>query len=192
MVAVETVVNSPEKALDPSDEGEFVRLYRDYGSLALYQIQRIVRDRGVSEELLQDAMLAAANRRHTFDGSKGSMGTWFLTIARNRAIDHVRSNSSRLAQHSVPVSSCDRPEPSWILSEIESDDQARMVRAAVKLLPQAQRMAIELCFFEDLSGSQIALKLGVPLGTVKTRMRSALKNLRNHLVRGDAAFNRAA
>jgi RNA polymerase sigma-70 factor, ECF subfamily len=167
-------------------------LYRQYGPCALYRIQSIVRDRGVAEEILQDAMLAVKNHACNFDGSRGCVGTWFLTIAKNRALDHVRSNANRISQNSISVVSWDRPTPCWILADLEANQRAERLRAVLILLPKTQRTVIELGFFEDLSGSQIALKLGEPLGTVKTRMRAALKNLRNYLMADDAAFARAA
>jgi RNA polymerase sigma-70 factor, ECF subfamily len=196
MTAVETKVNISRQAHDSSDgsfgEAEFVRLYRQYGPCALYRIHAIVRDRGVAEEILQDAMLAVKSHAGDFDGSKGCVGTWFLTIARNRALDHVRSNANRIAQHSVSVMSWDRPVACWILADLEASERAQRLRAALMSLPKNQQIVIQLGFFEDLSGSQIALKLGEPLGTIKTRMRSALKNLRNLLVVDEEAFSHAA
>jgi RNA polymerase sigma-70 factor, ECF subfamily len=192
MTAVETKVNIPSPAGESFGEAEFVRLYRQYGPCALFRIHSIVRDRGVAEEILQDAMLAVKNHACDFDGSRGCVGTWFLTIARNRALDHVRSNASRISQHSIPVVSWDKPAPCWILADLEASERAQRLRAALMLLPKAQQTVIQLGFFEEFSGSQIALKLGEPLGTIKTRMRSALKNLRNLLLADDAAFSDAA
>ncbi len=192
MTAVETKVNISGAAVESFGEAEFVQLYRQYGSCALYRIHSIVKDRGVAEEILQDTMLAVRNHACDFDGSKGCVGTWFLTIARNRALDHVRSNANRISQHSVPVTSWDRPVACWILADLEASESAQRVREALMSLPKNQQIVIQLGFFEDLSGSQIALKLGEPLGTIKTRMRSALKNLRNLLLADDAAFSHAA
>jgi RNA polymerase sigma-70 factor (ECF subfamily) len=173
-------------------EAEFIGLYRQYGAFALFRIQSIVRDRGAAEEILQEAMLSVSKHAHDFDASRGCLGTWFLKIVRNRALDHVRSKAFHISQHSVPASSGNRMSCCWILADLEEKERAEKVRAALQRLPEAQKTVIELSFFEDLSGSQIALKLGEPLGTVKTRMRAGLKNLRNQLLPRDTAFTLAA
>jgi RNA polymerase sigma-70 factor, ECF subfamily len=182
----------PAQPFEFGDEKAFALFYRQYGACALLRIRSIVKDGGVAEELLQDAMLSAAKQSHTFDRTKGSAGNWLLAIAKNRALDHIRSPSNRMVRNSVPLLSCDQPASNWFLADLEKDERAQAVRAALQALPPNQRTVIELCFYEELSGSEISAKLGEPLGTIKTRMRSALKNLRNQLAQSESLKSRVA
>jgi RNA polymerase sigma-70 factor (ECF subfamily) len=163
------------------DSGAFEDLYRWYGALALYRIRAIVRDNGVAEEILQESMMAVVNAAHTFDQAKGNAGVWFLAIARNRALDHQRSNACRMAMQSVPIRDLDRCSPPRVDSDVEALERRQRIEFALDTIPAAQQKVIRMAFFEDLSTSEIALRLGEPLGTIKTRIRSALKNLRQRL-----------
>lgn len=152
-------------------------LYSRYGRLTYALILRIVRDVGIAEDLVQETFLRVWNRVPFFDGSKGSLGPWLLAIARNRAIDYVRSVRSR-DQHTVAFDEGDRGLPS---TDAAAFDDARRVRAAMrKLVPNHMRV-IELSYFEGLSQLEVAERLGQPLGTVKSWVRMALKSLREEL-----------
>ncbi len=156
-------------------------LYDRYGRLAYSLILRVVRDTGTAEDLVQETFLRVWNRVQGFDAQKGSIAPWLLAIARNRAIDYLRSTSGR-ERSAVEFEEADHPA---LYTDIEKDiltsDSARRVKAAMQKLTPNQRQVIELAYFEGLSQTEMAERLGQPLGTVKTWVRVALKNLRDEL-----------
>jgi RNA polymerase sigma-70 factor (ECF subfamily) len=160
---------------------ELEQAYGRYRTFALYRIRCVVRQRAVAEEVLQESFLAALRRVASFDPEKGNMSTWFLTIARNQALDYLRSNTSRLSQNCLPLMRSDDRAGSDFLADLEARDRASLIRTAVKSLPKPQQTVIEMNFFGGLSGAEIALQLGEPSGTIKTRIRHALKMLRERL-----------
>ncbi len=158
-------------------------LYDRYGKLAYSVIYRIVRDVGVAEELVQEAFLRVWNRAQGFDAERGALGPWLLAVARNRAIDYVRSSGGKMARGSLELAHAEQ-QPSVFVNfeaEVLSQDRARRVRGALDRLNENQRHVIELAYFEGLSQSEMAERMGQPLGTVKTWVRTALKNLRQEL-----------
>ena len=142
-------------------------------------ILRILRDRSEAEEVLQEVFVAVWNRADTYDVEAGSPGAWLVRIARNRAIDRLRANTARVrAVESVPVEleSSDNPETSTWLSE-----QQRAVKRALEMIPPEQRDLIEEAFYQGLTHSELAERHKLPLGTVKTRIRTGLLTLRQQL-----------
>jgi RNA polymerase sigma-70 factor, ECF subfamily len=163
---------------DPQALGE---LYDRYGRLAYSLIYRIVRDAGTAEDLVQETFLRVWNRVQGFDGDRGALGGWLLAVARHRAIDYTRSVAGRMAN---AVELEENTHPSLYLDmekEVLHSDQARRLRKAMEKLNANQRSAIELAYFEGLSQTEMAERLGQPLGTVKTWVRTALKHLREEL-----------
>lgn len=167
--------------LQRRDPQALAELYDRYGRLAYALILRVVRDVGVAEDLVQETFLCMWNRLHTFDAGRGAVGPWLLAVARNRAIDYLRSASGRaraaadLERTDHPALYCDM-EPGLLAS-----DSARRVKTAMAKLSPQQRQVIELAYFEGLSQSEMAERMGEPLGTVKTWVRTALRNLRSEL-----------
>jgi|SRR5208283_305651 len=157
-------------------------LYDRFGKVAFAVIVRIVRNAGVAEDLLQETFLKVWNRVDGFDDSRTSLGPWVLTIARNRAIDYLRSTDSRMAQSSCDLEKLERPR---FFTDFEanylSDDRIRIIRQAFTKLTENQRQVLELAYFEGLSQSEMAVRLAQPLGTVKTWVRTALQLLRQEL-----------
>jgi RNA polymerase sigma-70 factor (ECF subfamily) len=167
------------KRREPAAMGE---LYDRYGRLAYSLIYRIVRDVGVAEDLVQETFLRVWNRAQGFDAGRGALGPWLLAVARNRAIDYVRSASGKMAKGALELEHAERPALFINFeADVLSQDQARRVRAALEKLNENQRHVIELAYFEGLSQSEMAERMGQPLGTVKTWVRTALKNLREDL-----------
>lgn len=163
---------------DPQALGE---LYDKYGRLAFALIYRIVRDVGTAEDLVQETFLRVWNRSQGFDGERGALGGWLLAVARNRAIDYLRSAAGR-ERNSVELEETEHPSLYLDLEkEVLNSDKARHLRQAMEKLNPNQRNAIELAYFEGLSQTEMAERLGQPLGTVKTWVRMALKNLREAL-----------
>jgi RNA polymerase sigma-70 factor (ECF subfamily) len=157
-------------------------LYDRFGRLVYSVIFTIVRDTGIAEDLLQETFLRIWNRVAAFDAERGTLGPWLLTVARNRAIDHIRSAGARYSKNSFALE--EREHQSRFIDaeiDLQNQDQAKIIRAAVGKLTENQRRVVELAYYEGLSQSEMAEKLGEPLGTVKTWVRGALKKLRQEL-----------
>lgn len=157
-------------------------LYDRYGRIAFSLIYRIVRNTAATEDLVQETFLRVWNRAQSFDQQRGSLGPWVLTVARNRAIDYLRSIDGRMSAGSLEL---DRLENPALFSDFEdsalSMDRTRRLKSAFEKLSPNQRMVIELAYFEGLSQTEMAERMKQPLGTVKTWVRSALKALREEL-----------
>ncbi len=157
-------------------------LYDRYGRMAFAIIQRIVKDAGITEDLVQETFLRVWNRVHAFDDQKGALGPWIMTVARNRAIDHLRSVEGRMSQNMYEFTGNERPD---LFGDLEKDmlnsDRARILRAAFTKLNQNQKTVLELAYFEGLSQTEMAEQMKQPLGTIKTWVRSALQVLRSEL-----------
>jgi RNA polymerase sigma-70 factor, ECF subfamily len=154
-------------------------LYDRYSRVVFSVILRIVRNSSVAEELAQEAFLRAWNRSVDFDTARGRIGPWLLTIARNRAIDYLRSTAGQQQATTFELMSSER-----VSLFVDTEDrmldqeQARRIRAAFSQLNENQRKVLELAYFEGLSQTEMAAQLGQPLGTVKTWVRTALSSLR--------------
>ena len=163
---------------DPQALGE---LYDRYGRMAYALILRIVRDAATAEDLVQETFLRIWNRVQGFDGDRGALGGWLLAVARNRAIDYLRSKSGRM-RDALELNENEHPS---LYADLEQDvlnaDRARRLRKALEKLNPNQRNVIELAYFEGLSQTEMAERTGQPLGTVKTWVRTALKLLREEL-----------
>ncbi len=166
------------RRLKQRDGDAMLALYDRYGGLLYSVVYRAVREQSTAEDLVQETLLRVWNRVHTFDEGKGSLSGWMVTIARNRAFDHLRS------MRSGPQSFSDLDEAERLglcpSHEPESDriGKQRAVAQALQSLNPAQRDVIELTHFEGMTQTEIAQKLNKPLGTVKGLVRSALKVLR--------------
>jgi RNA polymerase sigma-70 factor, ECF subfamily len=163
------------------DPQALAELYDRYGGVTYSLILRVVRDTGIAEDLVQETFLRVWNRVSGFDAQKGSIGPWLLAVARNRAIDYLRSAGGR-ERNAVEYEETDHPS---LYCDMEKDilasDKARKVKSAIDKLPANYRQVIELAYFEGLSQTEMAERMGQPLGTVKTWVRTALKNLRDEL-----------
>ena len=167
------------RARDADALGE---LYDRYGGVVYSIILRIARDTGTSEDLTQEVFLRVWNRIPTFDVERGSLSTWMLTIARHAAIDSLRSRAGKQTRLNVSLDAMERPlEGGNAEKELQSSTDAKKVRAAMAKLEPNQRQLLELAYFDGLSQSEMAEKLELPLGTVKTWVRSALRQLRQNL-----------
>jgi RNA polymerase sigma-70 factor, ECF subfamily len=157
-------------------------LYDRYGRLAYSLIFRIVRNGAAAEDLVQETFLRVWNRVQSFDPQKGALGPWVLTVARNRAIDYLRSIDGRMAAGALEL---DRVENPALFCDFTDNalslDRARRLKGAFEKLNPNQRMVIELAYYEGLSQTEMAEQMKQPLGTVKTWVRSALKILRDEL-----------
>lgn len=169
------------------DTAAMAELYDRYGRLVYSVIFSVVRDSGVAEDLVQETFLRVWNRMQGFDSARGALGPWVLAVARNRAIDHVRSAAARMSQNSFEIAEHDHPSVFVdMVEDLFAAGQARHIRDAVKRLNENQRRCIELAYFEGLSQTEMADRMGQPLGTVKTWVRTALRMLREQLTQAAA------
>ncbi len=141
---------------------------------------RFVRDESDAEEIAADVLWQAWREAPLFDAKRSSVSAWLVMLGRSRAIDRFRALRARR----TPENPEPPPEPAAdALSELESAERATIVKRAVGELEKRERELLELAYFSDLSQTEIAAKVGIPLGTVKTRMRTALIKLRDALRR---------
>jgi len=161
-----------------SEESALAELYDRYGRTAYGLALRILRDRALAEDAVQEAFLTVWRTASKFVPERGKASTWILTLAHRRAVDAVRREERRRAD------SLERaPEPS--VEGVDEDAWLRLqrerVQEALKRLPDAQREALELAYYGGLSQSELAERLGQPLGTIKSRMFGGLSRLRELL-----------
>jgi len=158
------------------------RLYDRYARTVYSLVLRITRQPATAEEIVQEIFLQLWRNSRAYQSSRGPVEPWLLTLARNRALDSVRTKAEKQRRQEetgveFPVSA------SGTNPEFRMDQQRRAeaVRNLISTLPAAQRRAIEMAYFEEMTQSEIAQRLGEPLGTVKTWIRNGLLRLRQEL-----------
>ncbi len=173
-------------AIARGDEQALASLYDRYRLILFGLVLRILHSREEAEDVLQELLLQVWKRASDFDEARGRPFTWLVTLARSRAIDRLRSLGAR--DRATTESARDAgPEPwSDAADDAIRSEQSEIVRQALAELPEEQRQALLLAYFEGLTQTEIATRLGAPLGTVKTRMRSGMIKLRE-LLRGKVA-----
>ncbi len=153
-------------------------LYERFGPLAYSLAVRIIRDRAFAEDVVQDGFLAIWNSARRYSTGQGSVRTWLLTIVHRRAVDVVRKqNRIRLAEASVERRDEQTGEETDEQAQLRAD--RRFVQTVLAQLKPEQREALELGYYGGLTQSQIARRLGQPLGTVKSRTLQGLARLRD-------------
>ncbi|MFN2483535.1 MAG: RNA polymerase sigma factor [Candidatus Limnocylindria bacterium] len=161
-------------------------LYDRYAPQAMAVGVRILHDRDAAEDLVHDVFVTVWQKIGRFDASRGSIRTWILAILRNRALDRLRSASSRL-DSGEPEEWHAVTEASHTWDAVEGRLSAGELRTAIATLPNEQREAIELAYFRGRTYREIAEITGVPHGTASGRLRLALQKLREALAWTDAA-----
>jgi RNA polymerase sigma-70 factor (ECF subfamily) len=159
------------------DETALEILYNRYAGLIFTLALRIVGDPELAREVLQDTFLRCWDGRETYDAGRGRVPWWLMSIARNRAIDLLRSrpHQARLREReqlAVVIAEATQPDAT------DSLPMRHAVVSALQSLPSAQRQAIELAYYGGLTQTEIAHELGAPLGTIKSRTREAMDRLR--------------
>jgi RNA polymerase sigma-70 factor (ECF subfamily) len=151
--------------------------YARHASTAYALAWRMVGDGGLAEDVVQEAFLALWRQAGCFDPARGSAQAWLCGIVRHRALDALRRRKGQMDGESDELAGAladgDRDVESVVVLSIEG----QRLRAAVRALPHSQRQAVELAYFGGLTHHEIAARLGVPLGTVKGRLRLALRKL---------------
>jgi RNA polymerase sigma-70 factor (ECF subfamily) len=165
-------------AMAAGDSEALHSLSARYGRMLSALARRFLSDESDAEEVVADVLWQAWRDAKTFDAARGSVSVWLVTLARSRAIDRLRANRARKPPPGEQPGLEPVPDPAVDLHQVQ---RARLVRTALAGLDSNERAALQLAYFSDLSQSEVAEKLGIPLGTVKTRMRSALMKLRETL-----------
>jgi RNA polymerase sigma-70 factor (ECF subfamily) len=176
------------RRLKQRDTSAMAELYDKYGGLLYSVILRSVNNQATAEDLVQETFLRIWNRIQTFDTERGRLEGWIVTIARNRAIDYLRSLRSQPGECSTTLEDLEHSSL-FVTRETEADRLTRRnaVGRALERLSEEQREVLELTHFQGLTQTEIAEKLHKPLGTVKSLVRSALKVLRTSVVEAGGA-----
>ena len=164
------------------DETAVRQAWELYGTLVFTYCSRSLADRGAAADAVQETFVSAWRSRHRFDPTKGTLPGWLLGIARYRVMDAYRS-ASRTPAVGMSDDVVDRPDPDRPAPDALAD-RLLVARALDTLGPRA-RQVVSLAFYSELTQTEIAATLDLPLGTVKSDMRRALQRLRTHLEGGD-------
>jgi RNA polymerase sigma-70 factor (ECF subfamily) len=161
------------------DETAFRRLFAHFGPRVKAYLMRTGSDAAQAEDLVQEVMASVWRRAETFDPRQSNVGTWIFTIARNKRIDAFRRERRPEFDPNDPLLVPD-DEPGADAA-MEQAQTAVSVRTAMRMLPPEQAALLQMAFYEDKSHSVIAAECGLPLGTVKSRLRLAFAKLRQSL-----------
>lgn len=159
----------------------FAILYDRHCRTAYWLACRITGRKQTAEEMVQDAFLNVWRRAGTYRAERGSARTWILSIVKNRSLDQLRTAASLGKAQDRVEASTPKYEPSEAFAESWRNFQRERVREALETLPYEQREAITLAHFSGYTHTEIAERLGLPLGTVKGRIRIGIKKLGKHL-----------
>ena len=164
------------------EEEAFRGLFGRYAPTALALARRVSRQSSLAEEIVQEAFLAVWRNPDGFDEQRGSVKAWLMGMVHHRAVDAVRREESQRrraeeSRRSDPVVVLDHADQ--VVEAVGAPQEREAVRGALDELPKEQRQVIELMYFDGLSQSKIAERLGLPLGTVKSRTLLGMRRLRS-------------
>lgn len=165
-------------AIAGGDQEALRTLNQRYGQALAAVAGRILDDKADAEEVAADVLWQVWRQAVVFDPARGSVGAWLMTLVRSRAIDRLRARNVRLRPLTGSSSVAEVPDATF---DLQAAQTRNLVAAALKNLGENERAVLELAYYSDLSQSAIAAKTGLPLGTVKSRIRSALIKLKEAL-----------
>lgn len=168
------------------DREAFAELFRHFAPRVKAFLMKSGADESLAEECMQDVMVTLWRKAHMYDPSRASAATWIFTIARNRKIDLLR-RYSRPEPEDLPWGPEQAPDQADVIAL--QQDSGRLAQAIAKL-PAKQRELIQHAYFGELSHSDIAAETGLPLGTIKSRIRLALERLRHSMSQSEAPETR--
>jgi RNA polymerase sigma factor (sigma-70 family) len=163
------------EAVATGDDDALGVLYDRFGRTAYALAFRVLRDRALAEDAVQEAFLAVWRSADGYRRERAKPGTWILTLVHRRAVDLVRREDRRPA---APLDEAPELTALPVAEEVDLRERRSAVQAALAQLPDDQRQALELAYYGGYTQSELAERLGVPLGTVKSRMFSGLSRLR--------------
>ena len=176
--------------VETGDADAFATLYDRHSRAAFSLAYRMMGERQAAEDLAQDAFLKAWRGAGSYRVERGSVRTWILSIVHNRGIDQLRSHASRRRTQDKIEATAPRSQPSEAFAETWRNSQRDQVREAMGTLPSEQLKILELAYFSGYTHVEISELLGLPLGTVKGRMRLGLKKIRDFFESRGAAVPR--
>jgi len=164
------------------DQTAFAELYDRHARLVYSLALRILQDGADAEDIVQEVFAQVGAQADRYDASRGAVAAWMLTLTRSRAIDKLRAKRAR-PEAATEANAAESVIDSAAAQDLEllSAEQVTRLQRALKELPDAQRTALELAYYEGLTHVEVAARLSEPLGTVKTRIRQAVMKLREAL-----------
>lgn len=159
--------------VEKGDEQAMASIFDRYSKVVYSVALRVLRDPSGAEDVLQEIFMQIWRNPDSFIATRGSLGGWLAVVSRNRSIDALRRRRPSESIDDVPLASSYN-----LAEEAERNSMMEKARSVIHLLPKEQRKTLEMAFFDGLTHSEIAEMTGDPLGTVKTRIRSALMTLR--------------
>ncbi|SDC63277.1 sigma-70 family RNA polymerase sigma factor [Ruegeria marina] len=163
------------RIIEAQDKAAFAELFAHFAPRVKSFLMRSGSNATLAEDCAQDVMATVWHKAHLYDPARATVATWIFTIARNRRIDALRKDR-RPEPEDLPWG----PEPEPPIADVMAlQQETEMLRVAIRALPEAQRELIEQAYFGDLSHREIAAQTGLPLGTIKSRIRLALDRLRH-------------
>lgn len=162
---------------DARDEAAFIRVFGHFGPRVKAFLMRTGMDAALAEECAQEVLVTVWNKAHLYDATRASPSTWIFTIARNKKIDVLRKQR-RPEPEDLPWGPEAEPDQADVIGLQQESEQ---LGRALRDLPEKQRELIEKAYFGELSHSEIADQTGLPLGTIKSRIRLALARLRHSM-----------
>lgn len=156
--------------------GSFSKLYEMYSSNLLGFLLHIVKQQETAEDLLQECFIKFSRHIGSYDTAKSRLFTWMLNIARNTAIDHIRSRSSQKQKSTFEISSISGEVENNYFQSLNTDTIG--VKNIIASLSQKQKLIIDMIYFQGYTHTEVAQELNMPIGSVKTSLRSAVLNLR--------------
>lgn len=170
-------IDAVERIRVHKDQDAFAALFRHFAPRVKAFLMKSGADASLAEECTQEVMATLWNKAHLFDPARASVATWIFTIARNRRIDALRKQR-RPEPEDLPWGPEPEPDQEEVLA---MQQEGERLGAALAQLPEKQRKLIERAYFGELSHSEIAAETGLPLGTIKSRIRLALERLRHEM-----------
>lgn len=165
------------------DKEAFKTLYRKYEKLLFSYAYKMTSDTSISEEVVQDVFMKVWQKKGAFKPDKGRLSTWLITLTRNSVVDQLRKKKVDFSEYEErdSMTESDKNAESPTESKVIQNEDSHIISTALKNLSTEQQQMIELFYFRALTQSQISNELNLPLGTVKSRLRLALKHLKKHI-----------
>lgn len=166
-------INDLVARLQSGSQSAFSEVYDRYSGALNGVILRIVTDQEVAQDVLQDTFVKIWKNCQLYDGTKGSFFTWMLNIARNTAIDSIRRSKKRTGNEIQST-----PDNVYLFGSVEQSTGTIGMEKLIAELPEEQQLMLRYVYFKGYTHQEVSDELGIPLGTVKTRTRLALRELR--------------